>query len=67
MNSPVPTNRRPPRAQPIQPDRPGQQDGTQADDEPSQEERDREEFSRSAKQQREQSEGAVENVREGYD
>jgi hypothetical protein len=65
MTSPVPTHHRPPRAEPLQPDRPGRQDSTEGE-EPSEEERARESFHRSAQEQLERSKGAVENVREGY-
>jgi hypothetical protein len=68
MPTPEHIKPKPPRAQPLQPDKIGPQDKA----EPRQDESDRdaqakEEFDRSAHQQAEQSETAGKNVREGYD
>ena len=66
MNShPTPPSKKPPRAEPRQPDRPGRGDDVQSDasDDPaSPAHRDEE----SAARQKRQSDDALENVREGY-
>jgi hypothetical protein len=61
MNHDDPTHRSPPRAEPIQPDRPGRGADKQTDRKPA------ENDGRShAEKLKEQSENALENTREGY-
>lgn len=57
-----PTHRTPPRAEPIQPDRPGRGSDRQGQDEPGT----RDGTAEGAEQRRKRSEDALDNVREGY-
>lgn len=65
MSDPQPDrlNSKPPRAEPLQPDKPGQGDATQ----PSPEEHEKEVRDAAVKRQKEQTETALDNVRKGYD
>ncbi len=66
MSDPQPDRlkKRPTRAEPLQPDRPGSGDDQLDPADPAAQ---HDEISRSAKQQKEQTDAAIKNVSEGYD
>jgi len=64
------TSRKPPRAKPLQPDRPGRGDDVQSDgdsDDALAPPTDTDRAEESVARQKQQSDAALENVREGYD